>query len=133
MRDYTIDPNPMQIGGFKPVEKSFNLKKYGITYQISTSTRIGYFKPSHTANLNLKKLEQSKIIEIPHAPKSCRICGGYMQLRTNGEGYRCLNKDCLDKRGKVKIYKKDLRRRGTGKKPIMSRISTAELERLIRA
>jgi hypothetical protein len=129
----TVEPRPMDIGGYRPIEKSFNLEKYGIHYQISTDSKIGFFPKSDKDCQRLKKIDNSKILSLGHAPKSCRQCGGFMTLRRNGEGYTCRNAPCLDRRSMKKVYRRDILRRQLGKKPIMPRISMQQLEQILKA
>lgn len=108
---------------------------------IATEGAIGFFPDGYEGlgnlqaemNAQIKKIKESKILDLPCEPKKCRDCDAYMVLKRNGEGYTCVNPKHKDKNVQKRLLKKDLDRRLKGKTPLCPRISTEELKKILKA
>jgi len=113
--DYN-DPSPAVVSRLAP---SYRHQRFGRTHEdlISTETHLGFFRKDKIPT-DIKKLQDSKIIELPIAPRKCSRCGDYMVLARNKSVYEhprytCIGK-CLDtkavrfiKKMKMKDFQKD--------------------------
>ncbi len=114
------DPYPDRVSGLQKARPDGHVKIFGKTHEdmIATATHIGFFTKDKLP-LNVMKLQLSKIVVLPHAPKRCRKCGEYMQLkRGSSMSYTCVSK-CLDR--KAIRYIKQQKMKRFQQKPIESK------------
>lgn len=106
------EPTPERVNG--SASRDRKLLNFGKTANdmVSTPTHLGFF-PKEKLPVDIKKLQNSKIISLTRAPKMCGKCGSPMQTVARKQkggtvtvGYSCLTgKGCQDAKAKKYIHK----------------------------
>ena len=112
-------PYPERVSGLQKARPDRHYKfGQGYSDMIATATHIGFFAKNRLP-VDIAKLQKSKIVVLPHAPKRCSKCGDYMRLKKGSScRYTCVGK-CLDTKA-IRFIKKQ-KMKQFANKPIESR------------